>query len=292
MGWVKGVVISNARNGSVKLEPSGYYNEKCFFFNPRYTPEMRADIGRYASLNGVSAASAVFSRKLGMKVRKSTVDVMKKAYLEKKRRADSEVSTLSPKKRGRPILLGQHVDKQVQLYVKKTREQGGVITASVVVAAAYGILMAMNKSLLVEFGGHITLSRHWAYHLLNRMNFVRRKATTSKSKYKPADFAEVKQRFLSDVVSIVTMEEIPPELVLNWDQTGIHLVPVSPWTMDQAGSKRVEINGISSKQQITAVFCGSLTGDFLPVQLIYQGKTSRCHPPFDFPDGWNVTHSP
>lgn len=123
MGWVKGVVISNARNGSVKLEPSGYYNEKCFFFNPRYTPEMRADIGRYASLNGVSAASAVFSRKLGMKVSKSTVDVMKKAYLEKKRRADSEVSTLSPKKRGRPILLGQHVDKQVQLYVKKTREQ-------------------------------------------------------------------------------------------------------------------------------------------------------------------------
>ena len=31
---------------------------------------------------------------------------------------------------------------------------------------------------------------------------------------------------------------------------------------------------------------------FLPVQLIYQGKTSRCHPPFEFPDGWHITHSP
>ena len=63
--------------------------------------------------------------------------------------------------------------------------------------------------------------------------------------------------------------------------------------MEQAGSERVEINGITSKQQITAVFCGSLTGDFLPVQLIYQGKTSHCHPPFDFPfpDGWHITHS-
>ena len=239
-----------------------------FPFCPRYTSEMRAEIGRYASINGVPAASATFSNKLGVRVSKSTVNVMKKAYLEKKRRTGSGVvTTLSPKKRGRPILLGAHIDKQVQLYLKKIREHGGVITASVVVAAARGILMAQDKSLLAEFGGHITLSRHWAYHLLNRMNFVRRKATTSKSKYKPADFAAVKEQFLNDVVSIVTMEEIPPELILNWDQTSIHLVPVSPWTMEQAGSKRVEINGISSKQQITAVFCGSLTGDFLPVQL-------------------------
>ena len=33
-------------------------------------------------------------------------------------------------------------------------------------------------------------------------------------------------------------------------------------------------------------------GDFLPVQLIYQGKTSRCHPHYDFPSGWHITHSP
>ena len=152
---------------------------------------MQADIGRYASANGAPAASAVCSKKL---VSKSNVNVMKKAYLEKKRRSSSgTVSTRSPNKHGQPNLLGQHVDKQVQLYLKKIREQGGVITASIVVAAARGILMALNRSLLAEFGGHITLSRHWAYHLLDRMNFVRRKATTSKSKYKPADFAEVKE---------------------------------------------------------------------------------------------------
>ena len=152
----------------------------------------------------------------------------------------------------------RHFDPPTQWAI---REQGGVIAASVVVAAARRILMALNKSLLPEFGGHITLSRHWAYHLLNGMNFVQRKATTSKSKYKPADFAKIKEQFLNDVVSTVTMEEIPPELLLNWDQTGIYLVPVSLWTMEQAGSKRVEINRISSKQQITAVVCGSLTGD-------------------------------
>ena len=28
------------------------------------------------------------------------------------------------------------------------------------------------------------------------------------------------------------MEEIPDELVINWDQTGIKYVPVSQWTME------------------------------------------------------------
>ena len=50
--------------------------------------------------------------------------------------------------------------------------------------------------------------------------------------------------------------------------------------------------GINDKHQITAIFCGALTGDFLPVQLVYKGKTSRCHPHFQFPSGWHNAHSP
>jgi len=52
-----------------------------------------------------------------------------------------------------------------------------------------------------------------------------------KSKYSKADFSEVKQSFLRLVVETVTMEEIPPELILNWDQTGIMIIPSSSWTM-------------------------------------------------------------
>lgn len=101
-----------------------------------------------------------------------------------------------------------------------------------------------------------------------------------------------KEQFLNEVVSVVTMEEIPPELILNWDQTGMHLVPAASWTMDQIGSKRVKITGVNDKRQITALFCGSMLGDFLPLQLIYKGKTNRCHPYFEFPRDWNNCHSP
>ena len=114
------------------------------------------------------------------------------------------------------------------------------------------------------------------------MKFVRRKATTAKSKHTPKDFASLKESFLDDVVATVTMEEIPMELILNWDQTGIKMVPSSGWTMDRQGAKRVEVSGVNDKRIITAVFCGSLTGDFLPLQLIYKGKTNRCHPHFSF----------
>ena len=58
------------------------------------------------------------------------------------------------------------------------------------------------------------------------------------------------------------MEEIPHDLVINWDQTGIHYIPVSSWTMEKEGVKRVEITAVNDKRQITAVFGGSLTGDF------------------------------
>ena len=74
------------------------------------------------------------------------------------------------------------------------------------------------------------------------------------------------------------MNEIPPDLVINFDQTAVHYVPVDNWTMAKEGSKRVEIIGKNDKRQITAVLEGTMSGDFLPVQLVYKGTTNRCLP--------------
>ena len=58
--------------------------------------------------------------------------------------------------------------------------------------------------------------------------------------------------------------------------------------MDNGGSKRVEIKGLNDKR---GLFCASLTEEFLPIQLIYGGKTEKCHPKYSFPSDWDVTHS-
>ena len=104
-----------------------------------------------------------------------------------------------------------------------------------------------------------------------------------------ADFELYKRQFVFDIKTIIEMEEIPPEMVLNWDHTGINYVPVSSWTMEKEGSKRVEIAGFNDKRQLTAVLAGTMSGEFLFPQVIYAGKTPKCLPTVKFPSGWHVT---
>ena len=56
--------------------------------------------------------------------------------------------------------------------------------------------------------------------------------------------------------------------------------------------KRVEIEGLNDKRQVAAVFAATVTGEFLLVQLVYQGNTNQCHPRVCFPENWHITHSP
>ena len=56
-------------------------------------------------------------------------------------------------------------------------------------------------------------------------------------------------------------------------------------------AQRLLIKGIDDKRQITATFTVSMTGKFLPIQLIYEGKTPRCLPRFHFPADFDVTFS-
>ena len=42
--------------------------------------------------------------------------------------------------------------------------------------------------------------------------------------------------------------------------------------MDNGTKRRkpcIQVIGVNDKRQITAIFCGALSGDFLPVQLVY-----------------------
>ena len=51
------------------------------------------------------------------------------------------------------------------------------------------------------------------------------------------------------------------------------------------------IKGIDDKRQIIAAFTVSMSGKFLPIQLVYEGKTPRSRPRFDFPANFNVSFS-
>ena len=58
--------------------------------------------------------------------------------------------------------------------------------------------------------------------------------------------------------------------------------------MDERGKK---IKGIEDKREITALLALTLSGVLLPPQLLYLGKTDRCHPHVNFPPDWDVFHT-
>ena len=135
-----------------------------------------------------------------------------------------------------------------------------------VMAAAEGIVRAHDRSLLAENDGDIKITTTWAISLLSRMGYVKRKATTKSTPGMSEDrFLQMKSRFLKQISSTVILRDIPDKLVLNLDQTGIKIIPLSEWTMAAKGSRRVDVVGLGVKQQITATFVACLDGTFMTV---------------------------
>ena len=179
------------------------------------------------------------------------------------------VKELLRKKTRRPLLLGDELDDQVKEYLKYMHDRGTAINTPIVMAAVEGIVKSKDANLLGS--GGIEITKWWDRSLLNHMRMVKRKAC-SKNKINPEHFESLKEQFLLDIKQTVELEEIPHELIINWDQTAIPYVPSSSWTMEVEGSKRVDLGGKGDKRQITACFAGTMTGDFLPTQLVYEGK--------------------
>ena len=63
--------------------------------------------------------------------------------------------------------------------------------------------------------------------------------------------------------------------------------------MAPKGAVQVNGQGFDDKRGITMLLTVTMNGALLPPQVIYQGKTDRCHPKkARFPSGWHITHTP
>ena len=85
------------------------------------------------------------------------------------------------------------------------------------------------------------------------MGYVKRKCTTSCAgkKLTPEEFEERKISFLSQINRLVAFYSIPADLIINFDQTGIHLVLAGDWTLEQRGAQRVQVCGLGTNVEYT-----------------------------------------
>ena len=258
-----------------------------------------ARIAQYTTRNGISAALHHFKYTGSFpNLRESTVRGWKNAYCtqlslgSRKKEAPVEpINKLPEKQWGRPLLLGEEVEEQVKWFLKGIRQLGGAVNSQIVIATVKRVVTAKDANFLANNGGPILITKNGVKQLLGRMGLVKHQATT-KAKVTPSNFEKVKQQGLVDIHFFVFIEEIPDNLIINWDQTGVKYVPVFNWTMEVKGSKRVEVPGTNDKRQITALLSCTLSGNFLPVQVSYAGKTPACLLKVEFPPSWHVRFTP
>ena len=119
------------------------------------------------------------------------------------------------------------------------------------------------------------------------MNFVKRRETSSKVDIPDGARKEIEFLFLHEIVSKEKKYDIPLALIINIDQTPLKYVPLGNETLVVRGEHSVTIEGSADKRSITYA---SL--EFLPMQLIFGGKTTQSLLRFEFSNGFCLNTNP
>ena len=123
------------------------------------------------------------------------------------------------------------------------------------------------------------------------MNWTKKKGTAGKIEPSKQFLLEEDLTLQKNISGVIVEHGIPEKLIINLDQTTLSYVSPGKCTFDVKGVKTVPIKGIDDKRQITATFAISMSGEFLPIQVIYEGKTKRCLPKYTFPASFDATFS-
>ena len=121
----------------------------------KVTPEMKAKVGKYAAENGIVSAIRKFSQQFPPdSLKESTVHVWKQLYLRELQRLRREgkemacLKVLPMVKTGRPLLLGNELNKEVQAYLIDLSKVGGHVNSAVVIAAGREVVCSKDSRLL------------------------------------------------------------------------------------------------------------------------------------------------
>ena len=129
----------------------------------KVSTELKTKAARYAAENGVKAAVMKFQGQVpnAPKNCKNTVCDWKYDFLrqlQRKRKAgDLDDVVLLVKKRGRPLKVGEVIDKQVQAYITELRKAHATINTAIVISAGEDILEASDPSRLLCNGVLLSL---------------------------------------------------------------------------------------------------------------------------------------
>ena len=118
------------------------------------------------------------------------------------------------------------------------------------------------------------LSRYQTYMLLTKENPIQ--LGKPEGRPIPDDVDQTRSRLYTQVLYLMNKWKVPPELVINMDETSIRTVPQMrrSWSAKHRTCKLV-----FHKQFVTCCMSITASGLALPLQIIWHGKTKRCEGP-------------
>lgn len=181
------------------------------------------------------------------------------------------------KKGGRPGKLSEYEEGRCIQALSALQSKGQTMTGPVTLS----VIKAVLRSLQCQCDVSMSFAERFAKE---KMGWIWRRTTTGTKL--PSDWEELGLKMLKRIAyaahSIAfenrhsALKHFHRALVINFDQTGVQLVPKSHYSYAQPKSRDVESTGEDDRRQITAVMASSAAGYVLPLQLIFQGKTTRC----------------
>lgn len=240
----------------------------------------------------VEEANAFGSRQAFKSFPEEFRDLTDKASFKKINRWQKDAKMKKVGAKVRIPAYGLEIDNLVKLDFERARANG--LPVDNVTLRRYLLVHLTTANMLdtlIENGGKYLYEDSWAIRFYKRHGIVSRVATT-KMREIPADFEIKKNQYLKVASDLIYQHRVPPELVINGDETAVQLVNRANRTRNVRGAKRVRMLGVGEdKAQITTTIFVTESGDVLPYQMIFEGKTDRCHPKHVKPDDCVWTHT-
>ncbi|QRV92686.1 hypothetical protein RhiJN_20704 [Ceratobasidium sp. AG-Ba] len=201
------------------------------------------------------------------------------AVLERVRRAadGNPPRVVDPDKQlGRRPLLVLSVVASIVILLTNMRNAGAIIT----MAVAQSVVLAFIRTEAPELldNPKFKCSRKFVRRILcDKLDWSWRAVTQAAQKL-PADWEQQCLDFAHRLTWNIAMNNIPPELVINADQTGVSYLGTGSRTWEVKGSPQVSAVGQGEKRQFTLMVAVTAAGKLLPFQAIFKGKTAESLP--------------
>jgi hypothetical protein len=182
------------------------------------------------------------------------------------------------------------MEQEIKDVLSLMRNKGSTVNIAIIQFVMRAVIARREPLLQRELQLSRTFVSCWARE---QLHWTWRLRTTAASKL-PDDWRARGVEMAKRIACNVQIHKVPIFLVVNVDQTGVHLCPSDRHTYAEEGSKSVAVVGAEDKRQITVCVASSMDGDLLPLQLIFEGKTDRCHPAHTASiteEHFHITHS-